>query len=176
MGDESAALECGEGVPAPPRPPSSCSIGILIGCTKKRWAAAAMTTARLSVVAASDDPKCFETETERRALLVDSVDPISNLRDMRDSIDNLDAAIIHMLAERFRCTRSIGKLKAQHGLPPSDPGREAEQIRRLRKLAAVSKLDPDFAEKFLTFVVQEVIRHHELIPRRGAPQDSIIER
>jgi chorismate mutase len=95
---------------------------------------------------------------------------------MRDSIDNLDAAIIHMLAERFRCTRSIGKWKAQHGLPPSDPGREAEQISRLRQLAAVSKLDPDFAEKFLTFVIQEVIRHHESIPRGGAPQDSIIER
>jgi chorismate mutase len=96
---------------------------------------------------------------------VDSLDPISNLQDMRDSIDNIDAAVIHMLAERFRCTRSIGKLKAQHGLPPRDRGREAEQVNRLRQLAAVSKLDPDFAEKFLTFVIREVIRHHETIPR-----------
>lgn len=107
---------------------------------------------------------------------MDSVDPISNLREMRDSIDNIDAAIIHMLAERFRCTRSIGKLKAQHELPPSDPGREAEQVSRLRELAAVSKLDPDFAEKFLAFVIREVIRHHESIPLGGATQDFMIER
>jgi chorismate mutase len=107
---------------------------------------------------------------------VDGVDPISNLRDMRDSIDNIDAAIIHMLAERFRCTRLIGNLKAQCGLPPSDPEREAEQVGRLRQLAAVSKLDPDFAEKFLAFVIREVIWHHESIPRGSATQDSMIER
>jgi chorismate mutase len=112
----------------------------------------------------------------RKAVLVDTVDLISNLRDMRDSIDNIDAAIIHMLAERFRCTHAVGKLKAQHGLPPSDPGREAEQVSRLRQLAAVSKLDPDFAEKFLAFVIREVIRHHESIPRGGATQDYMIER
>jgi chorismate mutase len=77
------------------------------------------------------------------------VDPISNLRDIRDSIDNIDAAIIHMLAERFRCTRAVGKLKARHGLPPSDTVREAEQVSRLRQLAAASKLDPDFAERLM---------------------------
>jgi chorismate mutase len=86
---------------------------------------------------------------------------------MRDSIDNIDAAIIHMLAERFQCTRAVGELKAQHGLPPGDPGREAEQVSRLRQLAAVSKLDPDFVEKFLALVIREVIRHHESIPQRA---------
>ena len=100
--------------------------------------------------------------------MVDTADPVSNLRDLGDSIDNIDAAIIHMLAERFRCTRAVGNLKAQHGLPPSDPAREAEQLRRLRQLAAVSKLDPEFAEKFLAFVIREVIRHHESIPPGGA--------
>lgn len=95
---------------------------------------------------------------------------------MRDSIDNIDAAIIHMLAERYRCTRAVGELKAQHGLPPVDPRSEAEQISRLRQLAAISKLDPDFAEKFLAFVIREVIRHHELIPRSGATRNSMIER
>ena len=94
--------------------------------------------------------------------------PLSQLRDLRDSIDNIDAAIIHMLAERFRCTHAVGKLKAHHGLPPGDPGREAEQVSRLRPLAATSKLDPDFAEKFLAFVIREVIRHHESIPRGSA--------
>ena len=85
------------------------------------------------------------------------------LADYRASIDNIDAALIHMLAERFRCTKAVGVLKAGHGLPPADPSREAEQIARLRRLADEAHLDPDFAEKFLNFIVKEVIRHHEKI-------------
>ncbi len=90
-----------------------------------------------------------------------SVDP--ELQRLRDSIDNIDAALIHLLAERFKCTKAVGELKATRGLPPADPGREAQQIARLRKLADNAKLDPDFAEKFLNFIVTEVIRHHEAI-------------
>ena len=89
------------------------------------------------------------------------IDP--ELTRLRDSIDNIDAALIHLLAERFKCTKAVGEFKATHGLPPADPAREAVQIERLRKLAATAKLDPDFAEKFLAFIVQEVIRHHEAI-------------
>ncbi len=83
------------------------------------------------------------------------------LVDLRKSIDNIDAAIIHMLAERFRCTQRVGALKARLELPPADKGREAVQIARLRKLAEDADLDPAFAEKFLAFVIREVIRHHE---------------
>ncbi len=82
---------------------------------------------------------------------------------LRDSIDNIDAALIHMLAERFKCTQAVGEYKAAHGLPPADPSREGQQIARLRTLAQQAKLDPDFAEKFLGFIVKEVIRHHEAI-------------
>ena len=85
------------------------------------------------------------------------------LQRLRDSIDNIDAALVHMLAERFKFTKAVGELKAAHGLPPADPGRETEQIARLRALAASAKLDPNFAEKFLAFIVREVIRHHEAI-------------
>jgi chorismate mutase len=81
----------------------------------------------------------------------------------RASIDNIDAALIHMLAERFRCTQAVGKLKAEHNLPPADPSREKTQIERLRRLADDANLDPDFAEKFLNFIIHEVIRHHEAI-------------
>src|SRR5580692_6934903 len=87
----------------------------------------------------------------------------SELLRLRDSIDNIDAALVHMLAERFKCTKAVGEYKATHGLPPADPGREAQQIARLRTLAQNAKLDPDFAEKFLNFIVTEVIRHHEAI-------------
>src|ERR1700730_1818772 len=89
----------------------------------------------------------------------------SGLRELRDSIDNIDAAIIHMWAERFRCTQRVGALKARLRLPPADPQRETEQVARLRRLAAEAKLDPDFAEKFLAFVIREVIRHHEMVSR-----------
>ncbi len=85
------------------------------------------------------------------------------LQHLRDSIDNIDAALIHMLAERFKCTQAVGRLKADHHLPPADPSREAQQIARLRALAHEAKLDPDFAEKFLNFIVKEVIRHHEAL-------------
>ena len=85
----------------------------------------------------------------------------ADLSRLRDSIDNIDAALIHLLAERFKCTQAVGIYKAEHDLPPADPARESAQISRLRALAADAKLDPDFAEKFLAFVVKEVIRHHE---------------
>lgn len=85
------------------------------------------------------------------------------LAELRASIDNIDAALVHILAERFRATQRVGYLKAEHGLPPSDPAREAVQIARLRRLAEEAGLDPHFAEKFLAFIVDEVIRHHEAI-------------
>lgn len=83
------------------------------------------------------------------------------LRALRQSIDNVDAALVHMLAERFQFTKQVGRLKAQAGLPASDKQREAEQIARLRRLAEEANLDPAFAEEFLNFIVAEVIRHHE---------------
>jgi chorismate mutase len=84
---------------------------------------------------------------------------------LRDSIDNIDAALIFLLAERFKCTQVVGEFKATHSLPAADPSREAAQIARMRKLAGDAKLDPDFAEKFLNFIVKEVIRHHEAIAK-----------
>ncbi|AXK35179.1 chorismate mutase [Streptomyces armeniacus] len=87
------------------------------------------------------------------------------LEELRASIDNIDAAVVHMLAERFKCTQRVGRLKADHRLPPADPGREARQIVRLRELAEHAKLDPAFAEKLLNFIIAEVIRHHETIAR-----------
>ena len=83
------------------------------------------------------------------------------LGELRKSIDNIDAAMIHMLAERFRCTQRVGALKARHDLPPADPAREEYQVSRLRALAKDAELDPEFAEKYLAFIIREVIRHHE---------------
>jgi len=87
-----------------------------------------------------------------------SPDPV--LAGFRASIDNIDAALIHMLAERFRITKAVGAYKAAHDLPASDPGREEAQIARLRRLAEDAQLYPDFGEKFIRFIIDEVIRHH----------------
>ncbi len=85
------------------------------------------------------------------------------LLEFRKSIDNIDAALVHLLAERFKITQKIGRYKAEQNLPPGDPAREKIQIARLRALAKAAELEPEFAEKFLTFIVTEVIRNHERI-------------
>ena len=96
-------------------------------------------------------------------------DPVSLaadiLKEHRKSIDRLDAILVYTLGERFKHTQAVGKLKAEHDLPPSDPKREARQIERLEKLAEEANLDPEFAKKFLTFIIGEVIRHHEKLQK-----------
>ena len=94
-------------------------------------------------------------------------DPRAELLSYRQSIDNIDAALIHLLAERFKATQAVGRLKAASEMPASDPGRERDQIARLRALAEESHLDPEFAEKWFTFVVAEVIHHHERLAGNG---------
>lgn len=81
----------------------------------------------------------------------------------RSSIDNIDAALVHLLAERFKVTQDVGRYKASAGLPAADVDREARQVARLRALAEESGLDPVFSEKFLRFIVAEVIHHHQRI-------------
>jgi chorismate mutase len=127
------------------------SVPVLAG--RRLEAAAAL--GYLACATARPDDRTTAMETDMAA------DP--ELSRLRDSIDNIDAALVHLLAERFKCTQAVGEYKATHGLPPADPGREAQQIARLRALARTAKLDPDFAEKFLAFIVQEVIRHHVAI-------------
>jgi chorismate mutase len=87
----------------------------------------------------------------------------------RSSIDNFDAALVHILAERFKITQAVGEYKAEVGLPPADPDREADQVARLRSLAERSGLDPVFTEKFLRFIVAEVIHHHQRIAEQEPP-------
>ena len=87
------------------------------------------------------------------------------LKDHRESIDRLDAILVYTLAERFKHTQAVGRLKAEHDLPPSDPNREARQMARLEQLSQEADLDPDLAKKFLTFIISEVIRHHEKLQK-----------
>ncbi len=83
------------------------------------------------------------------------------LKEHRESIDRLDAILVYTLGERFKHTQAVGKLKAEHDLPPSDPSREERQIARLEDLAKRADLDPEFAKKFLNFIIAEVIQHHQ---------------
>ncbi|WP_374764324.1 chorismate mutase [Yunchengibacter salinarum] len=93
----------------------------------------------------------------------DTADHRRALDDFRESIDNIDAALVFLLAERFKVTKKVGYYKREHALPPADPAREQKQIERLRQLADSANLDPEFSEKFLQFIIKEVIRHHERI-------------
>src|SRR3954470_6408650 len=97
--------------------------------------------------------------------LAGAVDPavMAELLSVRSSIDNIDATLVYLLAERFKATQRVGFLKARYKLPPADPEREVSQIARLRRLAEEAHLDPAFAEKFLNFIISEVIRHHQAI-------------
>jgi len=95
-------------------------------------------------------------------------DVAAQLAAYRRTIDNIDAALVHMLAERFKATQAVGHLKAAHELPPADPERERVQIARLRALAEEAHLDPAFAEKWFNFIVAEVIHHHEQIAATGS--------
>jgi chorismate mutase len=88
---------------------------------------------------------------------------MDELLSVRSSIDNIDATLVYLLAERFKATQRVGFLKARYKLPPADPEREVSQIARLRRLAEEAHLDPAFAEKFLNFIISEVIRHHQAI-------------
>ena len=90
------------------------------------------------------------------------------LKEHRQSIDRLDAILVYTLGERFKHTQAVGRLKAEHDLPPSDPAREAAQIARLEDLAQRADLDPEFARKFLAFVIEEVIQHHKQHQESGA--------
>lgn len=92
--------------------------------------------------------------------MTDQNNPEEQLQRLRASIDNIDASLVYMLAERFRCTKQVGELKAKHKMPPADLEREARQTARLRALAEDAQLDPEFAEKWFNFVVAEVIHHH----------------
>lgn len=91
----------------------------------------------------------------------------AQLKAYRESIDNIDASLVFMLAERFKITKAVGYYKKEHELPPADPSREGEQVKRLRELAKSANLDPEFSEKFLNFIIREVIQHHERIREKG---------
>ncbi|MGO1183681.1 MAG: chorismate mutase [Micrococcaceae bacterium] len=111
------------------------------------------------------EPRDAETYDPLATSLTGSTDAsvLDELYAIRGSIDNIDATLVYLLAERFKYTQRVGRLKAEHELPPSDPNREAAQIQRLKRLAAEAELDPDFAEQFLNFIISEVIRHHQKI-------------
>lgn len=107
--------------------------------------------------------------------MVEQPEMPAEILQLRASIDNIDAAITHLLAERFKCTRRVGELKATGGLPPADLDREHQQIERLKQIAENAGLDPVFAQEFRRFIVSEVIRHHQLIAEQHEGPEPILD-
>ena len=86
---------------------------------------------------------------------------------LRKSIDNVDTAIVSLLAERFKYTSQVGVLKANAGFAPADYQREERQIKRLRSVATEAGLDPEIAEMYREFVVAEAKKRHKRIADAG---------
>src|SRR3569623_1352145 len=148
-------------------PATSWTIGSCDGLREptRRWIVARISLAmwRQSRAKASQTGLAWRVIAPQRGRITTKEARVTDetLRGFRQSIDNIDAALIHMLAERFRVTPAVGRYKATAGLPPADPGREDRQIARLRRLPEDAQLDPEFSEKFLRFIIDEVTRHHE---------------
>ena len=87
----------------------------------------------------------------------------SDLETYRASVDNLDAALVYLLAERFRVTHAIGRLKQREALPAEDRAREQDQIERLKALALAAGLDPAVVETVFPVITAEVRRRHEVL-------------
>lgn len=137
-----------------------------------------MTEQRHDTEAATTEHPSSASYDPTASSLTGHVDPavMAELLSIRSSIDNFDATLVYLLAERFKVTQRVGFLKAKHQLPPADPDREAAQIARLRRLAEEAQLDPAFAEKFLNFIISEVIRHHQAIAEdHGQSQSEPLE-
>ena len=89
-------------------------------------------------------------------------DAVAKIAALRQSIDNVDTAIVSLLAERFKYTSQVGVLKARAGFAPAD-----YQIERLHRIAVDAGLDPDIAEMYREFVVTEAKRRHKRIAENG---------
>lgn len=92
---------------------------------------------------------------------------VARIRRLRQSIDNIDSAIISLLAERFKFTSQVGVLKAQAGFAPEDQRREDHQMARLGRIAVDAGLDLQIAEMYREFVVTEAKKRHQRIAEAG---------
>lgn len=84
----------------------------------------------------------------------------AELEELRKTIDKLDTALVHLLAERFQATKQVGQYKKAHNLTPIDPAREARQFAKIEKLAIEAGLDPDFAKRILRVIIDQSVKNH----------------
>ncbi|WEV65637.1 MULTISPECIES: chorismate mutase [unclassified Bifidobacterium] len=92
---------------------------------------------------------------------------VERIKQLRQSIDNVDTAIVSLLAERFKYTAEVGVLKAKAGFAPEDRERESRQAGRLKKVALDAGLDPSIEENYREFVVTEAKKRHQRIAEAG---------
>ena len=93
---------------------------------------------------------------------------MNKLVEFRNSLDNVDSALVSILAERFKITDEVGVFKKENDIPPIDTERERRQFERIRELATIHGLEPEIAEKVLRLIIDQVVERHQLIRSNSA--------
>ena len=93
----------------------------------------------------------------------DRNDSMNEIFALRQSIDNIDNAVVSLLAERFKVTEKVGEIKARANFAAEDKSRENRQADRLKKIAEISGLKEEIALEYLHFVVAAAKKRHQEI-------------
>lgn len=90
---------------------------------------------------------------------------MQKLLEYRDALDDIDKSLFALIAKRFEITQKVGLLKKENNLPSVDPDREQKQMDKIRDIAESLDLKPDFAEKILRTIIDEVVVNHRTIKK-----------
>ncbi|RQM37091.1 bifunctional chorismate mutase/prephenate dehydrogenase [Erwinia psidii] len=80
---------------------------------------------------------------------------VAELTALRDQIDEVDKALLDLLARRLQLVAEVGEVKSRYGLPIYVPEREASMLASRRKEAKLLGVPPDLIEDVLRRVMRE---------------------
>ncbi|MEO5974248.1 MAG: chorismate mutase [Ilumatobacteraceae bacterium] len=94
---------------------------------------------------------------------------VDDLNNLRQKIDQIDAAVLALLAERLEVCRQVAHLKVDRATSVIQPTRVREVLTTRRQWAINDNVDPDFAEQLFRIILAETHRievsgGHEQVP------------